>query len=29
LDLHNTPISKNYSTEQIRQIVKVKGKIYL
>ena len=29
LDLARTPISKNYSIEQIRQIVNVKGKIYL
>jgi hypothetical protein len=29
LDLNRTPISKNYSIEQIRQIVNVKGKIYL
>ncbi len=29
LDLNRTPISKKYSKEEIRQIVNVKGKIYL
>ena len=29
LDLSNTPLSKKYSEEEIRQMVDVKGKIYM
>ena len=29
LDLENTPISEKYTEEEIRQIVKVEGKVYL
>jgi hypothetical protein len=29
MDLNNTPISKKYSEEEIRQMVNVRGDIYL
>jgi hypothetical protein len=29
LDLENTPISKKYSKEQIKQMINVKGKIFI